>query len=93
MAGTEYKVVLLGDAGVGKSTFFRRLKGTQEKNSAGSMCTKVYTFGKDRVSVSRSRASVRVVTWQWLKRHLCEWSPLPVPLYSPTFPSQMKPSV
>ena len=58
MAGTQYKVVLVGDVGVGKSTFFRRLKGTQEKNSVDCSCTKVYTFGNERVTVSRSQAEL-----------------------------------
>lgn len=49
MQGSEiqYKVILIGDAGVGKSTFASRLNGTQP--CSGKICTKEYTFGKERV--------------------------------------------
>lgn len=62
-----YKVVLVGDVGVGKSTFVNRLKKTEKRDKntrtrvVDATCTRVYTFGGQVVTVSR-RVDVVIVT-------------------------------
>ena len=50
----SYQVVLLGNAGVGKTTFFNQLKDGASPNveSTTDVCTKMYTFGEETVNVS-----------------------------------------
>ena len=55
MEGKPYRVVLIGDAGVGKTTFISRLKDNSEmsdKNKLRCSCTKLYTIDGQKVKVS-----------------------------------------
>eukprot|EP00731_Ephydatia_muelleri_P026612 Em0018g712a len=48
--GHNYEVVLLGNSGVGKTTFFNHLKENTSPNNVDSdVCTKTYTFGEETV--------------------------------------------
>lgn len=56
--GHNYEVVLLGNSGVGKTTFFNHLKENTSPNNVDSdVCTKTYTFGEETVKVSGTATS------------------------------------
>lgn len=50
--GHSYKVVLLGNSGVGKTTLFNHLKEPNDVTAKSDFCSKTYAFGEDTVTVS-----------------------------------------